>query len=188
MRWLDLVRYADSVGYHGDQLVNVWPYRDYVIKSFNGRPVQDTNSLRNRVAESTPGSNATVVVVRDGSERTLTVKLDEKEPAKNAAAATDSGSADKGALGVTVAPLTPELAERADVPKGIKGLLVQEVDPASRAAEAGIRAGDVIQQVNRQPVQTVDDLRAAVRRSSDRPALLLVNREGRDFFITVRPS
>ena len=159
-----------------------------VIKSFNGRPVQDTNSLRNRVAESTPGSNATVVVVRDGSERTLTVKLDEKEPAKTAAAATDSGSADKGALGVTVAPLTPELAERADVPKGIKGLLVQEVDPASRAAEAGIRAGDVIQQVNRQPVQTVDDLRAAVRRSSDRPALLLVNREGRDFFITVRPS
>ena len=53
-----------------------------VIKSFNGQPVQDTNSLRNRVAESKPGSNATIVVIRDGSERTLTVTLDEKEASK----------------------------------------------------------------------------------------------------------
>jgi len=57
-----------------------------------------------------------------------------------------------------------------------------------RAAEAGVQAGDVIQEVNRQPVQSVDELRAAVRRTSDRPVLLLVNREGRDLFLTVRPS
>ncbi len=159
-----------------------------VIKSFNGQPVEDTNALRNRVAESTPGSNATVVVIRDGSERTLTVKLDELAAPRSASSTTGSSSEDKTALGVTVAPLTPELAERADIPKGVKGLLVQEVNPDSRAAAAGVRAGDVIQQVNRQPVQSVEDLRAAVRRSSDRPALLLVNREGKDLFITVRPS
>ncbi len=53
-----------------------------VIKSFNGQPVQDINALRNRVAESAPGSNAILVLIRDGSERTLTVKLDEK-PAPN---------------------------------------------------------------------------------------------------------
>ena len=51
--------------------------RGDVIKSFNGQDVQDTNTLRNRVASATPGSNAALVVIRDGSERTLTVKLDE---------------------------------------------------------------------------------------------------------------
>ena len=51
--------------------------RGNVIKSFNGQTVDDTNTLRNRVAEATPGSSAKIVVLRDGSERDLTVKLDE---------------------------------------------------------------------------------------------------------------
>ena len=89
---------------------------------------------------------------------------------------------------MTVAPLTPDLAERSDVPKGVRGLLVRDVNPDSRGAEAGIRPGDVIQQVNRQAVQSVEELRAAVHRSADRPALLLVNRDGHDIFLTVRPS
>src|SRR6185295_10511898 len=84
--------------------------RNDIIKSFNGQPVQDINSLRNHVAEMTPGSNATVVVDRDGKERTLSVKLDEVAEAKSARAASDSNSENgKGALGVSVAPLTPEL-------------------------------------------------------------------------------
>ncbi len=58
--------------------------RGDVIKSFNGQAVQDTNSLRNRVASTPPGSNATVVVLRDGSERTLTVKLGELAESKTA--------------------------------------------------------------------------------------------------------
>ena len=89
---------------------------------------------------------------------------------------------------MAVAPLTPELASRAGLPRDARGLVVQEVNPDGRAAEAGVQAGDVIQEVNRQPVQSVDELRAAVRRTSDRPVLLLVNREGRDLFLTVRPS
>jgi Do/DeqQ family serine protease len=160
--------------------------RGDVIKSFNGQDVQDTNTLRNRVASATPGSNAALVVIRDGSERTLTVKLDEVAASTNAR--NDADSNDKAALGVAVAPLTPELASRAGLPRDTHGLVVQEVNPNGRAAETGVQAGDVIQEVNRQPVQSVDELRAAVRRTSDRPVLLLVNREGRDLFLTVRPS
>jgi len=159
-----------------------------VIKSFNGQPVNDTNALRNRVAESAPGSNASLVVIRDGSERTLTVKLDELAASRSTSTTTPGGREDDSRLGVTVAPLTPELADRAGISRNVRGLLVQSVDPAGRAATAGIRSGDVIQQVNRQPVQSVDDLRSALQRSADRPALLLVTREGADVFITVRPS
>jgi Do/DeqQ family serine protease len=162
--------------------------RGDVIKSFNGQDVQDTNALRNRVASATPGSNAALVVIRDGSERTLTVKLDEVSSSSSARDDADTDSEDKAALGVAVAPLTPEVASRAGLPRDARGLVVQNVKPDGRAAAAGVEAGDVIQEVNRQPVQSVDELRAAVARASDRPVLLLVNRDGRDLFLTVRPS
>ncbi|HEY7444889.1 MAG TPA: DegQ family serine endoprotease [Vicinamibacterales bacterium] len=162
--------------------------RGDVIKSFNGQSVPDTNSLRNRVANTMPGSNATVVVVREGNERTLTVKLGELAESRTARRDTEGPNSDRTALGVSVVPLTPELASRAGVPKDVRGLLVEEVNPDSRAAEAGMQAGDVIQEVNRKPVETVEELRAAVKAATDRPTLVLVNREGRDLFVTVRAS
>ena len=159
-----------------------------VIKSFNGQPVGDINALRNRVADTTPGTSASLVVIRDGGERTLTVKLAEASPEKSARRDSDDPAGDKAALGVSVAPLTPELARSAGLPRDARGLLVQDVDPNGRAADAGIQAGDVIQEVNRKPVETVEDLRSAVRMSSNKPALVLVHRGDRDLFVTVRPS
>ena len=163
--------------------------RGDVIKSFNGEPVQDYNALRNHVADMTPGSSVSVVVVRDGSEKTLNVKLDEATGTR-ASRERDgaSGSDDKAALGIAVAPLTPDLAAEAKLPRNARGVVVQDVNPDGRAADAGIQAGDIILEVNRQSVQSVDDLRAAVRKSADRPTLLLVNRDGHDIFVTVRAS
>ena len=108
--------------------------------------------------------------------------------AKTARRDTEDHAADKTALGISVAPLTPQAAERAGLPKDARGLVVQDVDPGGRAADAGVQAGDIIQEVNRQPVQSVDDLRAAVRRTSDRPVLLLVQRGERALYLTVKPS
>ena len=159
-----------------------------VIVSFNGQAVHDTNSLRNRVADTQPGSNATVVINRDGSEKTLTVKLDEAQADRSARSDGEPDAGDKTALGISVAPLTPELATRLRAPKNAHGLVVQDVNPDGRAADAGIEAGDIIEQVNRQPVQSVDDLKAALRRSADKPVLLLVSRQGNEVFITVRPA
>ena len=62
------------------------------------------------------------------------------------------------------------------------------MNPDGRAADAGIQPGDVIEEVNRQPVQSVDDLRAAVKNGGDKPVLLLVNRQGTQIFVTVRPA
>jgi S1-C subfamily serine protease len=162
--------------------------RGDVLKSFNGQPVRDINSLRNRVAEAGPGSSVSVVIERDGHERTLTVKLDEKEASQSARASDSERNDDKAALGVAVAPLTPEAASRANLPRETKGVVVQQVNPDSRAADADIREGDIILEVNRQTVHSVDDLRAALRKAPERPTLLLVNREGRDMFVTVKPS
>jgi len=157
-----------------------------VILLFNGQPVHDMNALRNRVADTQPGSTANVTVVRDGSERSFAVKLDEAQPAKSARRDSGSDTEDKTALGLSVVPLTPDLASRIGAPNTAHGLVVEEVTPDGRAADAGLQAGDLIEQVNRQPVRTVDELKAAVRRSADKPVLLLINRQGSELFFTVR--
>ena len=159
-----------------------------VITSFKGQAVHDMNALRNRVADARPGSSASVIVSRDGSEKTLTVTLDEAQAAPSARRDEEPDREDKTTLGVMVVPLTPDVASRLGAPKNAHGLVVEDVKPDGRAADAGIRAGDVIEQVNRQPVQSVDDLKAALRRSGEKPILLLVNREGREIFVTVRAA
>jgi S1-C subfamily serine protease len=167
--------------------------RGDVIKAFNGQPVQDTNSLRNRVADAGPGTTADIAIVRDGSERHLSAKLDEATPGNRArrgerGESDDRGGDDKTALGVAVAPLTPETADRLGVPKGTQGLVIEDVTPDGRAAAAGMQPGDIIVEANRRPVKTVEELRAATRGASDRPLLLLINRQGTDIFVTVKPA
>jgi Do/DeqQ family serine protease len=149
--------------------------RGDVIQSFNGQPVTDINSLRNHVADAQPGSSANVVIVRDGAEKTVSVKLDEADVSKESARNRESGDVDKGALGIAVE-------------RSAKGLVITEVNPDSRAADAGLEEGDVIIEVNRQAVHSIDELRAVVRKTTSRPVLLLVEREGRSLFVTVKPS
>jgi serine protease Do len=164
--------------------------RGDVIQSFNGVPVHDTNTLRNRVAESGPGTTSELVILRDGSEKKLSVKLDEANREKSARTSGDSepDADDKTALGIAVAPVTPELAAKAKAPKDVQGLFVEDVNPDGRAAAAGIQPGDIIQEVNRQAVKSIDDLRSAVKKSADKPTLVLINRQGNDLFLTVRPA
>jgi Do/DeqQ family serine protease len=163
-----------------------------VITALNGEAVHDFNSLRNRIASAGPGTNADLTIVRDGDERHITAKLEElsadKLARRNGNSESDGPNDDKAALGVSVAPLTPDVASELGLSKDAHGLVVQDVVPDGRAADAGIQSGDVIESVNRQPVKTVDELRAAIRKTTDRPALLLINRRGNEIFLTVRPA
>ena len=162
--------------------------RNDVIQSFDGATVTDSNSLRNRVANTAPGSKTTVVVVRDGSEKTFTVTLDEAV-GKVAERVDGPAAGDNNAsLGISVQPLTPERASALGAAKDTRGLVVEQVSEDGRAAAAGLTQGDIIQEVNRKPVHSVDELRTAVRGASDRPLLLLINRQGRDLFVTVKPA
>jgi Do/DeqQ family serine protease len=166
--------------------------RGDVITSLNGKSVHDMHALRNRIADAGPGSTADLTIVRDGAEKHVSAKLEELDAKRLARGGeqgdNDRGSADKTALGVSVAPLTPELASRLGVPRTATGVVVENIDPDGRAADAGIREGDVIQEVNRKAVKSADDLRAALQQGSDRPTLLLINRQGADVFVTVKAA
>jgi Do/DeqQ family serine protease len=161
--------------------------RGDVITVFNGQQVRDTNTLRNRVADAAPGSRSTLTVIRDGTEHRLNVELAEVAEADRRADDRRTATEDT-TFGVSVAPLTPDRRTSAGLPSHIHGLVVEAVTPDSRAAAAGLQPGDVIEEVNRQPVSAVEQLRAAVNGGNGRPTLLLVNRDGKDLFLAARAS
>jgi serine protease Do len=85
---------------------------------------------------------------------------------------------------MTVSPLTPDVAGQLGVQaKG--GLVVENVAPASAASDAGLRSGDVIVEVNNKPVSSLSQLQEAVKANPERPALLLVNRQGGELFVAL---
>ena len=88
---------------------------------------------------------------------------------------------------MTVEPLTPERATQLGLHRAIQGVVLTDVDPSGPAAEAGIQVDDVITEVNHQTVKSASDVSAALQRSGSRPALLLVNRNGRSLFLAVQP-
>jgi serine protease Do len=90
-------------------------------------------------------------------------------------------------LGITVEPLTPEQSRQLKVQPGTQGVVVTDVVSSGPAAEAGVEPDDVILQVNREPIKSAVELRAALRRSAGRPALLLLSRGGRSLFLAVQP-
>jgi serine protease Do len=154
-----------------------------VIVSLDGEKLADNNSLRNRIAGTKPGSKVAVEVLRDGHSQTLYATL-ELKPASTARAAGTEGSDAEG-FGMTVQPLTPEVAKELELSGRREGVVIREVDPDGAAAAAGLQPGDVIAQVNGKPVTSASELKSALGHAGDRPALLLVARKAGDVFVTL---
>jgi S1-C subfamily serine protease len=87
---------------------------------------------------------------------------------------------------MSLQPLTADMASRMGIPANEQGLVVSRLDPNGSAAEAGLRQGDLIQEVNRRPVRNVTEFTAAVAQSGSRPALLLVKRGEATIYIPLR--
>ncbi len=165
--------------------------RGDVITSFNGVPITDSNSFRNMVARTRPGTEVSFTVLRDNREQQLRATLAELpiEQSATAGPVGEKGSdptTESGKLGVRIEQLTPEVAARMELPRDSRGLVVTSVDASGPGADAGLRRGDLIQEVNRQPVNTLAELRDALTRSATRPLLLLVARDGRTLYLTAR--
>ena len=154
-----------------------------VIVEFNGKKVAKATALPGLVADLPVGRDVPMVVVRDGSEMRLNARvarLEDETPAKVAADAQE-----KGQLGLSVQPITPPVARELGL-KVKEGVLVRDVVEGGRAAEAGIRPGDVIVEINRQPVRTVEDLKVRVdNQAKNEPIVLLVNRDGQALYLAV---
>jgi serine protease Do len=157
--------------------------RGDVITSINGAAVKDTNSLRNEISQMMPGTDVKVQLLRNGKEQTVSVRLGEAQGARAEGDESRAKGSSSG-FGLGVEPLTRETARQLGV--GVTtGLVVINIEPSSRAADAGLREGDVIEEVDGTKVTTGDGLRSALGKSTGRPALLLVHRGEATFFVTM---
>jgi serine protease Do len=148
--------------------------RDDIIVELDGQPVTEVGSFRSRVASTRPGTDVRIGILRGGERSDVTVTLGKLDG--EAAGATAEEAASQSRVGLGIQDLTPELAERFGF-KDEQGVVITEVEPGSSAARAGLEPGTLITEVNRKPIASVGDYKAAVKESDQKGVLLRV-REG----------
>ena len=154
-----------------------------ILLEFNGRPVNSSKDLSLAVAESKVGGSSKLKLLRQGQEMMLDVTVGERPPLERTEATAPPPAEEPGRLGITVAPITPDVARQLGV-SSTEGALVTEVRPGSPADEGGIRPGDVIREFNRNPVKTPGELVNAARNLKGGSSVMLkIERQGRTRFV-----
>ena len=158
-----------------------------VIRKLNDMTIQDANQLTAHVTNLSPGSVATLDILRDGQPMTLKVTLGER-PSDLGARVGSGGGIQQGALkGINVENITPSVRDRAGIPANVTGVVISQIDPNSPAAQYGLQEGDVIESINRQPVRNVGDFNKLAAQAKGQ-TLLRINRQGNGVFVVVTPD
>jgi len=163
-----------------------------VVLEFNGKKVTDSRHLKLEVARTQPGETVPLKVLRDGATRNVEVTVKEI-PGQERLAKNDSSGGDKednGTLnGVTVGDLDRQARQQFELPRNLNGVVVTDVAPDSPAAEAGLKPGDVIQEINRKPVKTAEEaIKMTEKSTDDKRTLLRVWSNGGSHFVVVDES
>jgi serine protease Do len=168
-----------------------------VITAVNGKKVSDARELRLMIGSMAPGTNAQVQVNREGQTKTFGVELAEMPAGVTAeggpaeAAPEESAQPEKATVfgGVAVADTTDDIRAALNLPKEIQGAVIAEIDADSPAGKAGLREGDVIQEVNKQPVKNAKSLVAISKRLRPNEKILLrVYSQGRSGYLALEPK
>ncbi len=165
-----------------------------VIIEFNGKPIKNRDELVATVVSTRPGMTVPVKVMRDRAEKTLNLtvgELDLEDETERAAATREAtvepDEQSSQGFGITLSPLTGDVARRLRAAADTEGVLVSDVEQGSPAFRQGLTRGDIITQVNRKPVRTPQDAsRALAQVPAGGTAFLLVIRGGQEQFFTVR--
>jgi serine protease Do len=162
--------------------------RGDIITGFNGTEVENSMQLRNLVAEAEPGSKATVSLIRDGKSLEVEVKLGErpKTLASNNSENPESEKSSDKRFGFSVADLTSEQAKALGYSRNA-GVIVTAVTAGSVAEDAGLQKNDLIKEVDRRPVHSVKEFRAAMEGAKKNDSVaLLVQRGKNTFFVALQ--
>jgi serine protease Do len=148
-----------------------------VIIEVNGKGIQDSRDLSRVIAEVPVGNEVVVKVIRDGSEKTFSIKIAERTEDREVQAM--KGSAEQTALGMTVSSITPEIARHYGLSES-EGVVVVAVDEESPAAEAEVEEGDLILEIDHKPVKTLDEYERLVNevKTGQTVSLLVKRRNG----------
>jgi serine protease Do len=154
-----------------------------VIVEFDGKEVKDSGDLPIIVARTPVDKKVRMKVVREKKEVVLAVAVGELKDEEVVASAPE-----KGELGLTVQRLTPQMAESLGLEKS-EGVVVSAVEPGSAADDAGIRRGDVLMEIDRRPIRSLDEYRKSVAAiKKGRGVLFLVRRGESTLFLALKPQ
>ena len=150
-----------------------------VILALNGQPVADARALSLATSQMQPGATVRLTVWRNGKTMDISATLGEQPaPSEQSADRSAPTGAASPLQGLSVDNLTPDIARQIEVPANTRGVVITDVADGSVASEAGLQAGDVIQEVNHRPVRNIGEFSSAVKQSGNKPVLLLVNHGG----------
>ncbi len=156
-----------------------------VIVAFNGDKVTSSDELPKLVAAAKAGEDATVKVIRNGTEQELNVQIGSFDTAQADSGTPDHQNASANVLGVTIAPLSETARAETGVGEDVQGVVVTSMSANGAAARAGIRVGDVIVRLGDASIDSPQSLKDALAKADNTRALVLVNRGGRQLFLAV---
>ena len=153
------------------------------IVSVDGKPVKNGDDLVADIASRKPGTKVTIGYVRNAKKQEATVTVADRAKLFAARLGDEEENGEEAGpkeskLGLTVRAVTPEMGERLDIPAG-KGVIVQDIKPSSFADDVGLTRGDVILEINKQPVNSEDDFsRISSSLKSGQDVVFLVRQRG----------
>ncbi len=165
-----------------------------VIKSVDGKNIETIRDLTRMISAVKPGTSVKLDLWRDGKDMTVTAKVgDQKEEAAvvkaKADQPADAKKAEPMSYGVSLAPISPEARQELKLDDSIKGAVVAAVEPGSPADDQGLKAGDVLQQVGKDmvdsPKMAAEKLKEA--KKTGKPVLMKIYREGMTRFVAISP-
>lgn len=169
--------------------------RGDVLLEYRGKKVRDVNHLRNIVARTPVGSEVELSILRNGEQKNVMMTVGERPTdemlarGRGLAPPATTDKLDNVLAGLDVAPLTDERRKQLNVPEDVAGVVVNEVKPGSAAESAGLQQGDIIQEVNREAVKSMDDYqRVAPMIKKEELAVLFLSRRGNNLFVAVNPE
>ena len=158
--------------------------RGDVILRFDGKEIENAHKLSQLVAETAPNTLIKIGLLRNGKEKTLSLKIGTmpEEAQKSISPQKEND------WGMMVQELTPQLAQQLDLKPGTTGLVISDISEGSPAAEAGLRPGDLITEVNRTAIKNLSDYQQALQQvKTGENLLLLVKRTGGSFYTVLTP-
>jgi serine protease Do len=167
--------------------------RGDIILTFNGKAVKDVSNLRNMVAQSKIGNDVEMEILRSGREYSVKVTIIEIPRARDVAEVVpDYSTGDTEAkllTGLTVMDLSKETLKQLGYNKNERGVIVVKVETGSPADEAEIRKGDIINEIDKKKINSVEDFnRIATHIQRNETVLLFINRGGKRFYVVLKST
>ena len=169
--------------YEGDPADQAGIKEGDVIVGIDDNSVKTSRELSRMVAEAGVGNRMRIKLLRDGREKSVRVKLAKRPDREPTLARGDARSDD---LGLRVRDIEPEIAEQLGVSADQKGVVVVQLDPESKSAQSGVRRGDIIVEINREPINNLKDYRAQIKAIDKGDTIQMLLRRGAGGMLAVK--